>query len=207
MFSRCQMTAIGHGTDHWSFEDNNSEIYRIRFDGSVLDRLTYDVYHDHDPQWSPDDDFVFFRAGSATSGKLNRLSIVDDESRQLSRLDMKEHALSPDGHKLALVKETDGPLYSLFTMNSDGSGFRRLLQTFESVSEIKWSPDGNDILYFGYNGRPFMFEASTLSHKPMPIVRVQNAAWSPDRNWIAIVGGTGSLSCWWRRVDHYRGLD
>ena len=178
---------------HWSFEDNKSEIYRIRFDGAVLDRLTYDFDYDQDSVWSPDGAFVFFRSGWAASGMLNRLRLGDDDSRQLSHLEMSEHALSPDGRILAFVEESFGPPYSLFTINSDGSGLRLLLQTSESVNEIKWSPDGHHILYFSYNGLPFMFDPSTMDHTPMPIIRVRKAAWSPDGNWIAVIGG----------LDHY----
>jgi TolB protein len=54
-------------------------------------------------------------------------------------------AWSPDGRKLAFTSDRDGNA-EVYTINSDGSGLRRLTNNPEYDGDAVWSPDGRQLV-------------------------------------------------------------
>jgi dipeptidyl aminopeptidase/acylaminoacyl peptidase len=55
-------------------------------------------------------------------------------------------AWSPDGRKLAPTRNRDGNA-EVYTINSDGSGLRRLTDNPEYDGDAVWSPDGRQLVF------------------------------------------------------------
>ena len=98
---------------------------------------------------------------------------------------------SPDGDELAYAT-VDGDVPALYAVRPDGTG-RRLIwsggadEGFAPISQVLWSPDGSEILFFtneSYLVRP---DGDGLRRLGIPRnVPDARAAWSPDGSRIAI---------------------
>lgn len=98
---------------------SNYEIWVVNVDGSGLRRLTRSFGPDGWPAWSPDGTRIAF-------------SSVRDDCGYSTRKD-------------CLRTNDIGPFHTLYVMNADGSGQRRLSRVFAQFPE--WSPDGRFIVF------------------------------------------------------------
>jgi len=96
------------------FGSDNYEILTIHVDGTSLTRLTDSPGPDGWPAWSPDGKNIVFTS-------------VRDDCRYSHAQDCK-------------TTGDIGPFQTLYAMNADGSGLRRLTHIFGQLSA--WSPDG-----------------------------------------------------------------
>lgn len=118
------------------------------------------------PDWSPDGEkFVFVRsAESAGPGEAGQgiwvVSIDENEPFQLTERNLTNRSprWSPDGKKIAWQssgKGIDNPNSGIWVMDEDGSNQRQLTHRenapFTDARHPSWSPDGEYIVYSGYN--------------------------------------------------------
>jgi TolB protein len=97
---------------------------------------------------------------------------------------------SPDGTRLAFVREDEFETEFLYTMNADGTGARFLLQA-EGMCCPAWSPDGRfialslegDIVVLNANGGGRRLISGASSNTA--------PSWSPDGKWIAFDSNRG----------------
>ena len=188
---------------HWSYEGSTPEIYRIRFDGSISKRLTYNDDREEIPKWSKDGKHIFY-----ASGGLRQISILTGEIRVIYDQLFWIYDLTSDGSTAAFAgyfESSASPSgadkrgnrnevlipYAIYRMDADGSGLQLLQYLDDSVYGMQWSPDNSFLLYHRYNGRPFVLNVRTREEVHAPAVRTLRAKWSPDSRWLAIIGEEG----------------
>ena len=156
------------------------------------------------PVWSPDGNHLAF---IVNEGEGHQYSY---RGRRAYRYTRVLHTVRADGSRLARIGETtalptwspdgdelayatvDGDVPALYAVRPDGTG-RRLIwsggadEGFAPISQVLWSPDGSEILFFSnesYLVRPAGGDLRRLGiPRHVPDAR---AAWSPDGARIAI---------------------
>jgi len=61
-----------------------------------------------------------------------------------------EPSWSPDGTRIALSSDRDGPGQDVYTMNLDGGDVLRLTDSPAVDGGVQWSPDGKRIVFYGF---------------------------------------------------------
>ena len=151
------------------------------------------------PVWSPDSEYLAFiaNAGSFNSdlpfGFTRVVHTVREDGSRLARIG-ETTALptwSPDGDDLAYAT-VDGDVPALYAVRPDGTG-RRLIwsggadEGFAPISQVLWSPDGSEILFFSNESYLVRPDGGGLRRLGIPRhVPDARAAWSPDGSRIAI---------------------
>lgn len=156
-------------SNHRSSEDikNNLlpqyDIYVMNADGTHKIRLTSGDPGDvnADPSFAPDGDIYYIHSENYSNhfdlwrmkgdGSGKTLFFSHTETIQA----INDPSVSYDGEKIIfegrIGNNSEGPLYNLFSLNSDGSNLLRLTAD-DGESDIwpSYSPDGNYIVYFTY---------------------------------------------------------
>lgn len=179
-------------------------VYVMQPDGSQRHRVSSGpAYY---PSWSPGSTHVAYVAvvGDPNSEDGNFTSSVwvaqadgSEElcvSRPISHVWNVRPAWSPDGEQLAFVAPEPGAgeeiLFSLHFARSDGSGIERSVRLPWQISQIVWSPAGDDLLLVRGPGRDVQGEIYRLpagESEPAPVfVGATSADWSPDGQSIAV---------------------
>lgn len=142
-------------------------IWTVRPDGSAPQRLARGQLG----RWSPDGEHIVLDAPTATSqGDLFVLD-ADGSSRRLllgsPELDQAAD-WSPDGKRILFTRfDLDSPGSSVWVINVDGTGVRRLAAGIAG----SWSPDGSRILYTkSFPGRLFVMDADGSGKHAIPVV-------------------------------------
>jgi len=132
---------------------------------------------------------------------LSLSSTYSQEKRSLVNLDVfdmewaNSPQISPDGSRIVYQRQgfdimTDRSTSSLWILNSDGSGHRKLFEKEGGEGSARWSPDGEKLAYTasgaaGSEIYVYDFKTdkstriSTLDQSPSGL------SWSPDGQWIA----------------------
>jgi Tol biopolymer transport system component len=125
-----------------------SDLYRVRSDGSELRRLTHDRFAERDPQWSPDGGRIAFvtDAGADTDfaalrfGRMHlaMLDLASGTSRDITPF-AHGKAVSPawsgDGESLAFVSDRDGTA-NIYVLHVPTGGVFQLTDTTTGVTGI-----------------------------------------------------------------------
>jgi TolB protein len=126
-------------------------LYRVNADGTKLRQLKTDSDYNFAPNIAPDGQQIAFLSGEPDDTNLYMMDISGNDIRQLTFSEDNEKLAiwSPDGSQLLLRTEVNGGAMPVIDLiNADGSGQRRLYDTFTSFDAApSWSPDGARILY------------------------------------------------------------
>ena len=134
--------------------DGDAELYVINADGSRQRNLTRNASRDVFRAWLPDGRIVF-NSDRNGNGDLYVMNADGGGLRNLSRdwgpdLPRSPYwpwvVLSPSGEKVFFVLG-GGSRGSLYVMNADGSGRRKLVETMKGDMPPVWSPDGRRIAF------------------------------------------------------------
>lgn len=145
--------------------------------------------------WSPDGRVVFLHPTGAPTGARLQAYIVKPDGSDLEPLFGRtgDHSpdWSPDGSKVAFIRDADGGS-SLFVMNADGTNLRRLTEhsgqdVFQSGSfqndYSHWSPDGRWIAFENQiNGRRELHAINVdgTRHVKLTSYPADFNGWAPD---------------------------
>jgi Tol biopolymer transport system component len=127
-------------------------VYVIRPDGTRLRRIDRCVF---EPAWSPDGRTLAcggyrYGNGGRIFGAIRVVAVDASSNRPIDRTRTRAalHDLtwSPDGTKLAYIR-TENKRESLYTIDADGQGKRRLGSSQLILGPLAWSPDGAHIAF------------------------------------------------------------
>lgn len=193
----------------------HEDIYVVNADGSGLRRLTTDPAADFDPSWSPDGRQIAFRhetEGGEATAEIYVMNADGSERRNLTMRPGQDHspAWAPNGRRIAFASVRGGAMPSIWTMNADGSGQKRV--TRGTGEYPAWSPNGKRIAFdrntFGASGWDiWIVNADGSRARPLVASRAdeQGPAWSPDGRTIAYGSSRGAPSgydrVWLARAD------
>jgi TolB protein len=157
-----------------STRDGDLEIYTMNMDGSEQTRLTFEKGYDGGPFFSPDGEWIVYRAGHPTDPEdvaaydaliAQDLVMPDDleiyvmradgsEKRQLTSYGGANWApfFHPSGEKIIFASDMDNenprvPNFELYMINLDGTGLERLTHDEAFDGFPIFNPDGSKLLF------------------------------------------------------------
>ena len=157
----------------WNSDHGSAHAFRgylMNPDGSGVSPLGADVWVEY-PAWSPDGTKVAFMSQTPEGTENYEIFAANADGTGLRRLTRSPGpdgwpSWSPDGKRLLFSSVRDdclysrtpdckstgdiGPFQTLYVMNADGSGERRLNEAFAQIAD--WSPDGRFVVFEGQSG-------------------------------------------------------
>jgi TolB protein len=146
-----------------SERDGSADLYRIRTDGSGLERLTDDPAFDDQAAFSPDSSqivFVTTRAGGTANLWILDLQTHRAKSLTSGRGGDFRPAWSPDGKWIAFSSDRESSLpmakgrwehlhvVDIYLVRADGSGMKRLSRHGDFCGSPKWSGDSKSVVAY-----------------------------------------------------------
>jgi TolB protein len=122
------------------------QIQVINADGSGRRQLTHVKGGTCLPEWSPDGEKLAF----TVYGKEPFISIGDKNGENVATITEGYGARwSPDGKQLVFCRNPQGRKTkgSIWIVNADGTGARRIIEDDSDILEPTWFPDGNSIVF------------------------------------------------------------
>ena len=183
---------------------------------SAITRLTLDSATDLRPVWSPDNRWVAFE--SDRDGGTFHIYVMRPDGSDLRAVtsgasDDRRPVWTPDGQAI-LYDSSDGTQEQIWSVNVTSGRRTQLTHVDGLASFASLSPDGRYIAFYLYKdgaldlwtARADGSEAHALTHTLASAENGQcnfachQAAWSPDGQHLAYMGGDGK-SIWTMRAD------
>lgn len=186
------------------------EIYRMRVNGSELQRLTFNYGRDDWPLWSPDGNWIAFRSIRFGDQQIYRIRPDGTQTAQLTALPLVgPPSWSPDSQWItfpSLQNQQDG----VYRIRADGTDLMWLTVEPHGIFSYGWLPGGGWLLaqsIFRENEEIFRLHVS--GGRPINLTQDPGndglAVGSPDGKWIAFVSDrAGSSSLYVMQPDGTR---
>jgi Tol biopolymer transport system component len=132
-------TRSGHGY---------GQIYVINADGSGRRQLTNVNGGTFFPDWSPDGEKIAFTVGLGSKSPMVWVMNKDgDNAKPVT--EGSAARWSPDGSRLAFFRAPKNPggKGSMWVVNADGTGGKKVRDDDSAVFDLTWHPDGNSIAF------------------------------------------------------------
>lgn len=193
------------------------DLWTVDIDGGLLTRLTDTPTKEIEPRWSPDGSRIVYVSypdldvvpGTEARSSLVLRDLATGEERDLVPADelSYEPAWSPDGERLAFVREHDDERPEIALVDVDDGTVETLVTFGDAVFFPAWSPDGTVIAFVGrVDGNDDIYLLELASGR---ITRLTDdgatdsmPAWSPDGKHIVFIRDReGQYDLWVMRAD------
>ena len=168
-----------------------TDLYSVVVATGELRPLTADIYHDRDPDWSPDGASIAFASDRWVGGRSGRynLFVYDLETAKVRPLTRGDHNdlqpdWSADGRRLAFTSDRDA-MYDLYAVHLDRLSegkirTDRLTHSLTGVFDPVWMPDGEALLFSGFEKRRFqIYRLETADDTSAPVADADAVADEP----------------------------
>ena len=169
----------------WAYESHYSEVYKIRFDGSMLKRITYNRYDEHNPQWSNNGESILF-----DSGGLHSVSADGGAIRRINQLRRATYSLSHNGLLLSIDHNRTGDPALDYSLHRDPSGLKLLVSPEARLffdNPRRWSRNDEAFFYADLYKGLQVFNMKTLLKVNTTNLSAGPVSWSPNGKWLAII--------------------
>ena len=136
-----------------SDRDGDNEIFTMNIDGSNVQQLTNNNTSDIRPHWSPNGSQIVFSSNEPGHFELYKMNLDGAGRTQLTNIASNENAYypawSPDGSRIAYIRQASNGSRAIYMMNTDGSNHSEVSTTrlSTSLSNLLWSRDGQELTY------------------------------------------------------------
>ncbi len=146
-----------------SDEGGWTDIYLVDVTGDSLRALRRDIYHDREPDWSPDGRHIVFSSDRWSGGRRGRynLFLYDLATEQILALSRGEHndgqpRWSPDGERIVFSSDRAGA-YNIYALQlaAERTETRRLTHVLTGAFDPVLLADGQHLLFSGYESGGF----------------------------------------------------
>lgn len=129
-------------------DDESSDLYIAKPDGSGEERLTRESGMDWDPSWSPDGKEIVYASDADGDWEIYVVNLESKDVVQLTdnKLYDGHPRWSPMGNRIVFDTERGGD-WEIFTMDSDGKNVKAVTENSAADWMPAWSPDGQWIVY------------------------------------------------------------
>lgn len=179
--------------------DGDSDIYRLRGDGSEVERLTDNNVSDEQPQWSPDGTQILWvqYAGLFPNKSYDDLWIMDDDggnARPLTQhVGLERGSWSPVGSRIFYYNRVaTGDIYTAFSLYSTTpTGIPTLILANTYLSNYEWSPDGSRLflILVRRTSSTIVNDLYTVAADGSALTLIaqdiRSTKWSPTGEWLA----------------------
>lgn len=170
----------------------NTDIWKVKWDGSERSQLTFSPENESAPRWSPDGRYVSFlssRPGKAKGSQVWVLERSGGEARQLTELKggVSSYQWSPDGKKLAIVRR-DGVGENDGEPTGRGQGPQPNADKPIVIDEYQFKRDGPTYLTGNVRSRIFIYDIASGQAERLTSdgdYDESGPEWSPDGARIA----------------------
>lgn len=197
------------------------DLFRIRPDGSGLERLTHNPQGNFEPAVSPDGTAIAFASSRDGDPEIYRMRSDGTRVKRLTAFYRQDFGprWSPDGKRLAFLSDREG-FDRIFVMDADGTHLRPLTGASGEAraktaappsapeSQLAWSPDGTRIAYVtrraGERSRIWIADACTGERRALTdgAHADDSPEWSPDGRYLVFVSDrTGDAELFLMRAD------
>jgi Tol biopolymer transport system component len=183
--------------------DGNWEIIMVDTEEKTFGPFISHPGMDYRVNWSPDGRYISFASNRDQKYKHDQIFVMNSDGSNINNIvndpatDGRFHVWSPDSSRIAYLTYRDNepafvPNWSLYTVKPDGSGLARVSGEIFNPSNIRWSPDGQFILFqerklensvFVYTHYLTPSDGSTPP-RMLPEWMTPGFDWSPDGNQI-----------------------
>ena len=173
-----------------SDEGGWTDIYLVDVTGDSLRALGRDIYHDREPDWSPDGRHIVFSSDRWSGGRRGRynLFLYDLATEQISALSRGEHndgqpRWSPDGERIVFSSDRAGA-YNIYALQlaDERTETRRLTHVLTGAFDPVLLADGQHLLFSGYESGGFQiyeFAVDWADSAQVSYQRIEEAAAEP----------------------------